>query len=305
MQGLVIKSTGSHYAVLANEHVFSCKIRGSFRLKGIDATNPVVVGDHVTIEMPHDSETGWITHLHDRKNYIIRKATKLSKQVQIIAANLDLALVVATPSLPRTSTGFIDRFLATAEAYSLPAGIIFNKSDLYDDKAKDWVKDLAATYESIGYACFIISAKTGKNLSSLSEALKDKVTLLSGHSGTGKSTLINALVPELSLKTSAISEAHLKGTHTTTFAEMHRLPGGGVLIDTPGIREFGVVEFNPAEVSHFFPELFILAPKCQYYNCTHTREQNCEVKRAVQDGRVRPSRYDNYLSIYHNEDIFR
>ncbi len=305
MTGLVIKSTGSHYAVLSDEEVFTCRIRGSFRIKGIDATNPVVVGDRVEADLPAGGDTGWITHIHPRRNYIIRKATKLSKQVHVIAANLDLALVIATPVQPRTSTGFIDRFLATAEAYSVPGGVLFNKEDLYDAPAAARVAALRALYESIGYRSFTLSALRGTGLDRLRTALKDRVTLLAGHSGTGKSTLINALVPGLALRTNAISEAHLKGMHTTTFAEMHRLPAGGFLIDTPGIREFGLVDVNPAEVSHYFPEIFALAKLCRYYNCTHIHESDCEVIRAVADGRIAASRYDSYLSICRNEDVFR
>jgi len=305
MTGLVIKSTGSHYAVLCGDEVFTCRIRGSFRIKGIDATNPVVVGDRVEADLPAGGDTGWITHIHPRRNYIIRKATKLSKQVQVIAANLDLALVIATPVQPRTSTGFIDRFLATAEAYAVPGGVLFNKEDLYGAPAAAWVAALRALYESIGYLSFTLSALRGTGLDRLRSVLKDRVTLLAGHSGTGKSTLINALVPGLALRTTAISEAHLKGMHTTTFAEMHRLPSGGFLIDTPGIREFGLVDINPAEVSHYFPEIFALAKQCRYYNCTHTHEADCEVIRGVTDGRIAASRYDSYLSIYRNEDVFR
>ncbi len=304
MTGTVIKSTGSHYEVMAGEDLFTCRLRGSFRKKGGGATNPLVVGDMVDFDAPETGEAGMITRIHDRKNYIIRKATKLSSQVQVIAANLDLALVLATPVLPRTSAGFIDRFLATAEAYSIPAGIIFNKSDLYDDAVAEHVRMLSEMYTGIGYRCFSISALTGKGLGPLRDALRAQVTLLTGHSGTGKSTLINALVPGLGIRTSQISETHLKGTHTTTFAEMHPLPGGGYLIDTPGIREFGVVDFDRREVYHFFPEIFKVAKGCRFYNCMHVNEKDCAVLQAVEQGGIHPSRYHSYLSIYHNEDVF-
>ncbi len=271
----------------------------------MDTTNPVAVGDHVDIEISQGNDVGMITKIYDRKNYIIRKSVKLSKQAHIIATNIDLALVIATPVLPRTSTGFIDRFLATAEAYSIPAGIVFNKSDIYDDEIKNYVGNLKSLYERIGYACFIVSAAEEKTLGELNSEMKNKVTLFSGHSGVGKSTLINALVPGLNLKTSEISQQHLKGIHTTTFAEMHALPGGGYIIDTPGIREFGTVEFNKAEVSHFFPELFKLSKECKFYNCMHVNENNCAVLKGLEQGTISESRYYSYLSILNNEDIFK
>ncbi|MEP7171755.1 MAG: ribosome small subunit-dependent GTPase A, partial [Bacteroidota bacterium] len=218
--------------------------------------------------------------------------------------NMDLALVVATPVMPRTSTGFIDRFLATAEAYSIPSGIVFNKKDVYDDEIKNYVNDLKKLYEQIGYKCFVVSAKHIETLEELKSVLKNNVTLFSGHSGVGKSTLINTLIPNLNLKTSIISEAHSKGTHTTTFAEMHQLPDGGFIIDTPGIREFGVLEFNPAEVSHYFPELFALSKNCKFSNCTHINEKNCAVIKGLDEGIISESRYASYLSIVNNEDRF-
>lgn len=271
----------------------------------MDTTNPVAVGDNVDIEISPGSNVGMINNIYERKNYIIRKSVNLSRPSQIIATNMDLALVVATPVLPRTSTGFIDRFLATAEAYSIPAGIVFNKSDVYDEEIKNYVNDLKKLYEQIGYRFFVVSAMNEKTLSELKDALKNKVTLFSGHSGVGKSTLINALIPDLNLKTSEISEAHSKGTHTTTFAEMHLLPGGGYIIDTPGIREFGVLEFNPKEVSHYFPEMFKLSKNCKFSNCTHINEKNCAVQKGLEEGTISESRFASYVSIFNNQDFYK
>lgn len=285
--------------------VLTCKVKGLFRLKEADTTNPVAVGDYAEVEILPGSDWGLITKVFDRKNYIIRKSVNLSRKSQIIATNIDLALVVATPVLPRTSTGFLDRFLTTAEAYSIPAGIIFNKSDLYDEEIKNYVNQLRKLYEDIGYKCFVVSAFDEKTLSELKFILENKVTLFSGHSGVGKSTLINKIIPGLKLKTSEISEHHLKGIHTTTFAEMHELRGKGYIIDTPGIREFGVLEYNSKEVSHFFPEMFKLSKDCKFYNCTHTNEINCAVLKGLKDGVISESRYSSYISIVNNEDIYK
>jgi ribosome biogenesis GTPase / thiamine phosphate phosphatase len=305
LKALVLKSTGSNYTVQDADGVkYPCKVKGLFRLKGIETTNPIAVGDYAEVEISPGNDFGMITNVYERKNYIIRKSANLSRPSQIIATNMDLALVVATPVLPRTSTGFIDRFLATAEAYSIPAGIVFNKKDLYDEEVKNYVNDLKKLYEQIGYKVFIVSAQDEKSLAELKSVLKDKVILFSGHSGVGKSTLINALIPNLNLKTSIISEAHSKGTHTTTFAEMHQLPEGGFIIDTPGIREFGVLEFNPAEVSHYFPELFALSKNCKFSNCSHISEKNCAVLKGLDEGAISESRYASYLSIVNNEDRF-
>lgn len=306
LKALVLKSTGSNYTVKANDgSIHLCKVKGKFRLKGIETTNPVAVGDQVEIDITKGDEWGMITKIYERKNYIIRKSIKLSKQFQIIATNIDLALAVATPVLPRTTTGFIDRFLATAESYSIPAGIIFNKSDLYNDEIKNYINDLKELYEEIGYTCFVVSALKKHTLSELEAILKNKVTLFSGHSGVGKSTLINELIPGLNLKTSEISQQHQKGIHTTTFAEMHELPSGGYIIDTPGIREFGVTEVNPAEVSHYFPEIFKVSKNCKFYNCTHTNEKDCAVIEAVKNRKISELRYASYISIMNNEDIFK
>jgi len=303
VKGVITKSTGSQYLVrLDDGRVLLCRIRGNLRLKGFEATNPVTVGDHVEVE---DSDgTGLITELHERKNYIIRKSVNLSKQIQVIASNLDTALVVATLVSPRTSLGFIDRFLSTAEAYSIPAGIVFNKSDIYDSEILGYVEELKTLYNSIGYSVFIVSSLNVDSFNLLKEALKDKVTLFSGHSGVGKSTLINALIPGLNLKTSEIS-SYQKGIHTTTFAEMHTLPFGGSIIDTPGIREFGTIDFNKYEVSHFFPEIFKVGRNCKFNNCVHYNEKNCAVLDAVRNSEIALSRYESYVSIMMNQDVFK
>jgi ribosome biogenesis GTPase / thiamine phosphate phosphatase len=301
--GLVLKSTGSFYQVEdAQGKIIRCSVKGKMRMKGIDTTNPVSVGDRVEFEM--SGSDGVISKVHERKNYIIRKSVNLSRQAQIIATNIDLALVVATPVYPRTSTGFIDRFLATAEAYSIPAGVVFNKSDLYDEDISAYVDELSGMYRDVGYRTLIVSALTGSGMEALKELLKGKITLLSGHSGTGKSTLVNRIIPELNLKTTAISSQHLKGKHTTTFAEMHKLPFGGYIIDTPGIREFGILDFDKYEVSHFFPEIFKTARGCRFSNCLHENEKECAVIDAVENSEIALTRYHSYLSILRNEDIF-
>ncbi len=306
MKGLVVKSTGSLFQVkLENGTMVPCRIRGNLRLVNYEATSPVTVGDHVEVEYKTGDEVGMIAELYDRKNYIIRKSVKLSKQIQIIAANIDRAFVIATPVFPKTSLGFIDRFLATAEAYNISGGIIFNKSDLYKEDVWKLVLELKAMYESIGYKVMAVSSLEKISIEQLKAELTGRVNLFSGHSGVGKSSLINSLIPGLNLKTSSISEQHLKGTHTTTFAEMHEIPGGGYLIDTPGIREFGTIDFDTYEVSHFFPEIFKTGRSCQFNNCLHTNEKNCAVKEAVREGSIALSRYESYLSILSNQDIFR
>ncbi|MCX6275369.1 MAG: ribosome small subunit-dependent GTPase A [Bacteroidetes bacterium] len=303
MKGLVIKSTGSQYLVRMDDgKVLLSRIRGNLRLKGFEATNPVTVGDRVEVE--EADGMGMITQLHDRKNYIIRKSVNLSKQFQVIAANLDLALVVATPISPRTSLGFIDRFLSTAEAYNIPAGIVFNKSDLYDETVNGYVQELKSLYNTIGYAVFIVSSVNADSLEELKGALKDKVNLFSGHSGVGKSTLINTLIPGAELRTAEIS-SYQKGIHTTTFAEMHQLPFSGFVIDTPGIREFGTIDFDKYEVSHFFPEIFKVARGCKFNNCLHFNETQCAVLDAVRNNEIALSRYESYVSIMMNQDVFK
>jgi ribosome biogenesis GTPase len=308
VQGTVIKSTGNQYRVLLeNNKIVFCKIRGNLRLKDFEATNPLTVGDKVDVEINEnvDADFLWITKIYERKNYIIRKSVKLSSQVQIIAANLDRAFVVATPVLPKTSLGFIDRFLATAEAYSLNAGIIWNKSDIYDEHVWSIINEIRDMYEGIGYKVLAVSAFTGEGLDELKAELKDRVTLFSGHSGVGKSSLVNTLIPELKLKTAKISSQHQKGIHTTTFAEMHRIPEGGFIIDTPGIREFGTIDFEKHEVSHYFPEIFAISKNCKFNNCLHTTENDCAVKPAVEEGIIAYSRFESYLSIMSGQDIFK
>lgn len=306
MEGLVIKSTGSQYLVrFDNGDILLCRIRGNLRMKDFEATNPITVGDKVEVDWKKGDDVGQISDVKERKNYIIRKSVKLSRQVQIIAANIDRAFVVATPILPKTSLGFIDRFLATAEAYNISAGIIWNKADLYDDDIWAFVEDSKKLYESIGYKVFSVSAINGFGFQALLEEMNGKVNLFSGHSGVGKSSLINALIPGLDLKTAAISTQHLKGKHTTTFAEMHLIPNGGFIIDTPGIREFGTIDFDTHEVSHFFPEIFKVSKDCQYGNCVHLNERDCAVKRAVEAGQISESRYDSYLSILTKQDVFK
>ncbi|WDF77911.1 ribosome small subunit-dependent GTPase A [Mucilaginibacter sp. AW1-7] len=303
MQGLLIKSTGSWYQVQTPDgQRIDCRIKGKFRMQGITTTNPVAVGDVVEFEMEPEQESGVITKLHQRKNYIIRKAINLSKQAQIIAANLDQALLVVTLASPRTSLGFIDRFLVTAEAYDIPARLIFNKVDLFSDEGLEILADLKAVYEKIGYPCFEVSALEGTNIDKVQELLKDKVTLFSGHSGVGKSSLINALLPNLDLRTHMVSEWSDKGMHTTTFAEMFELPQGGFIIDTPGIRELGVIDIEKNELSHFFPEMRSRMNQCRFNNCRHINEPGCAVLEALEEGDIELSRYESYLSIYNGND---
>jgi len=303
MQGLITKSTGSWYQVqLPDGRRIDCRIKGIFRIKGITTTNPLAVGDVVDIEMEPEQDTGVIINLHPRKNYIIRKSINLSKQGQIIAANLDQALLVVTLASPRTSLGFIDRFLVTAEAYDIPAKLVFNKLDLFSDDGLDVLADYKAIYEKIGYPCYEVSALEGTNIEQVRELLKDKVTLFSGHSGVGKSTLINALLPDLDLRTQQVSGWSDKGMHTTTFAEMFELPQGGFLIDTPGIRELGIIDIDKQELSHFFPEMRALLNQCRFNSCRHINEPGCAVIKAVENGEIELSRYESYLSIYNGND---
>jgi ribosome biogenesis GTPase len=303
MQGLVIKSTGSWYEVQTDEgRSIKCRIKGKFRTLDIKTTNPVAVGDRVTIEPEPDQDTGLITDLEPRKNYIIRKSVNLSKQAQIIAANLDQAFLIVTLASPRTSLGFIDRFLVTAEAYDIPAKLIFNKLDLFSAEGLDILEDYQSIYEQAGYPCYSVSALKATNLDQIKELLKDKVTLVSGHSGVGKSTLINALLPGHELKTGEISDWSDKGKHTTTFAEMFRLPFGGYLIDTPGIRELGVFDIEKQELGRLFPEIRKLMGNCRFHNCRHINEPGCAVIDAIEAGKLEPSRYDSYLSIYNNNE---
>lgn len=303
MQGLVIKSTGSWYEVLTDEgRTINCRIKGKFRTMDIKTTNPIAVGDRVDVAPEPDQETGLITLLYPRKNYIIRKSVNLSKQAQIIAANLDQAFLIVTLASPRTSLGFIDRFLVTAEAYAIPAKLIFNKLDLFSDEGLDILDQYQQIYETAGYPCYSVSAIKGTNLDQIRELLKDKVTLVTGHSGVGKSTLINTLLPGSELKTGEISDWSDKGKHTTTFAEMFKLPFGGYLIDTPGIRELGVFDIEKQELGRLFPEIRKLMGNCRFHNCRHINEPGCAVLEALDKGEFESSRYDSYLSIYHGNE---
>lgn len=303
MQGLVTKSTGSWYQVQTpNGRRYDCRIKGKFRIKGLTTTNPVAVGDKVDFELEPEQEQGVITKLYERRNYIIRKSINLSKQAQIIAANLDQAYLVVTLASPRTSLGFIDRFLVTAEAYDIPACLVFNKLDMFSEQGLEILAEYKAIYESLGYPCYEVSALKGTNIPALKERLKDKITLFSGHSGVGKSSLMNAILPDLDLRTMEVSEWSDKGMHTTTFAEMYDLPGGGSIIDTPGIRELGVIDIEQQELSHFFPEMRSRLNQCRFNNCRHINEPGCAVLEAVEEGDIEPSRYESYLSIYHGND---
>ena len=303
MNGVVTKSTGSFYWVRTQEHkVYQCRIRGKFRTRGIKSTNPVTVGDHVDFEIDPKEGTGIITRIHDRKNYIIRKSVKLSKQTHIIASNIDLAFLVVTLHNPETTTTFIDRFLASAEAYSIESVLLFNKIDTHDQDLEEYREAFKYIYSSIGYKCIDISAKENINLEDIKALMKDQVSLFSGHSGVGKSTLVNAIEPSLNLKTKEISEQHQQGQHTTTFAEMHPLSFGGYIIDTPGIRGFGVVDFEKQSITDYFPEFFALKQNCKFNNCIHVDEPKCAVKKALEEGKISETRYESYLQILKEED---
>lgn len=304
MEGIVVKSTGSWFSVKTeNEGVCECKIKGTFRIKGIKTTNPVAVGDRVVFDFNPDKKTGLIKEIKKRKNYIIRKSTNLSKISHIIAANIDQAFLVATLASPRTSTGFIDRFLVTTEAYHIPANVVFNKTDIYNNEQLSLLNELTTVYKNAGYGSFNVSAVSGENLDQLKQAMKNNVSLFAGHSGVGKSTIINKIEPGLDLKTGGISEYHQKGKHVTTFAEMHELSFGGYIIDTPGIKEFGLRHFVKEEVAERFPEMRALMWDCKFNNCTHVHEPGCAVKEALQKGEISLSRYENYLRIL-DDDYF-
>lgn len=302
MQGLVIKNTGSWYTVKTNNGDFiNCKIKGNFRLKGIRSTNPIAVGDNVDIVLNQEG-TAFITHICERRNYIIRKSQNLSKQSHIIAANVDQALLIVTVNYPQTSTIFIDRFLATAEAYSVPVVLVFNKNDILTDEERHYQEMMVKLYSNIGYTCLIISATTGQGIEELTPLLQGKITLLSGNSGVGKSTLINRILPDANLMTSAISDAHNTGMHTTTFSEMIEMPNNGYLIDTPGIKGFGTFDIEPEELTSYFRDIFHFSKNCRFNNCTHIHEPGCAVLEAVKEHYISESRYQSYLSMLTDKD---
>lgn len=310
MKGLVIKNTGSWYVVRTDDgQLFDCKVKGNFRLRGIRSTNPVAVGDRVEIReqgagCKGQEEIFYITEIEDRRNYIIRKASNLSKQSHIIAANVDQAALVVTISHPETSTTFIDRFLASAEAYRVPVILIFNKTDIYNEADMRYMQSMTSLYESLGYTCLHCSASTGKGIDAIRQELQGKTTLLSGNSGVGKSTLINRLIPEANLRTAEISNAHDTGMHTTTFSEMFTMPStpNSYIIDTPGIKGFGTFDMERTEVAHYFREIFQIGQECRFGNCTHTNEPGCAVLQAVEEHRIAQSRYASYLSMLEDQD---
>lgn len=311
-KGIVIKSTGSWYTVkTANGNLIECKIKGNLRLKGIRSTNPIAVGDHVEITKQKEDNTpegqlvGIITKIEARKNYIIRKSPNLSKESHIIAANIDQAFLIITVQYPVTTTTFIDRFLVSAEAYRIPCHLVFNKIDLYNEEQTTLMNSWIEIYEAIGYKCMKISAKNNYGLDQLQLMMTNKINVFSGHSGVGKSTIINSLEPEINLKTGEISAMHSSGKHTTTFTEMHELNFGGYIIDTPGIKGFGVLEMEKEEISHYFPEMFHLLHECQFYNCTHTHEPHCAVKKSIEEGKISQSRYISYLGLLQDEEKYR
>ena len=302
MKGLVIKNTGSWYSVkIDTGKVVECKIKGNFRLKGIRSTNPVAVGDNVEIALNSEG-TAFITHIEERRNYIIRKSQNLSKQSHILAANVDQAFLIVTVNYPQTSTTFIDRFLASAEAYSVPVVLVFNKCDILSDDERHYQQSMIHLYETIGYECREVSATTGEGVDGLHALLKGKITLLSGNSGVGKSTLINQILPEANLRTAEISDAHNTGMHTTTFSEMLELPEGGYIIDTPGIKGFGTFNMEPEELTSYFPEIFHFSKGCKFSNCTHTHEPGCAVLKAIDDHYIAQSRYQSYLNMLEDKD---
>lgn len=305
MTGTVYKSTGSWYYVKSEDNKFyNCRIKGKFRMKGIKSTNPIAVGDVVDFDLDEtvDEVNGIITTIHDRKNYIVRKSVNLSKQTHIIASNIDIGFLIVTINNPITTTSFIDRFLVTAKAYGIEAILIFNKIDTFDDATLDEQLYLQHTYEQIGYKCLRVSATDNKGVTALMDLMKGKVSMFSGHSGVGKSTLVNAIEPTLNLKTKEISNTHSQGQHTTTFAEMFDLSNDIRIIDTPGIRGFGMVDMEKQEVSDYFPEFFALKEDCKFNNCLHKEEPHCAVKKALDEDKIAWSRYQSYLKILEGDE---
>lgn len=302
LHGMVVRNTGSWYEVRTDDgRLLECKVKGNFRLRGIRSTNPVAVGDGVTV-LANGEDAAFITEIDERRNYIIRKASNLSKQSHILAANVDWAILVVTVARPETSTTFIDRFLASAEAYRVPVALAFNKTDELTPDEKETLDYLMLVYRNIGYECYPISALTGEGVGALKAAMKDKVNLLAGHSGVGKSTLLNVLVPEAHVKTAEISAVHGTGMHTTTFSELYDLPGGGCVIDIPGIKGFGTFDMEPEEVAHYFRDIFQVSKNCRFNNCTHTHEPGCAVLEALEEHRLAPSRYTSYLSMLEDKE---
>jgi ribosome biogenesis GTPase len=297
MNGFVIKNTGNSYLVRTTDGSdILCKVKGNFRLKDIRSTSPVVVGDRVTIDV-NDYESAFITAVDDRKNYIVRKASNLSKHSHILAANIDLALLCVTVRFPETTTVFIDRFLVTAEAYQVPVCLVFNKIDLCDEEDTEYINGLIRLYENIGYTCLKTSVTEGIGIEKVKESVRGKITLLAGHSGVGKSSMINVLQKNASLKVGKISDYHHKGMHTTTFSEMIELDGGGFIIDTPGIKGFGTIDMKMSEIYHYFPEIFRFSSDCRFHNCLHLNEPDCAVRKAVENHYISQSRYHSYLNI--------
>ena len=302
MQGVVVKSSGSVYGVRADNGTYiDCRVKGNFRLKGIRSTNPVAVGDHVKFDMREDG-TAYITDILERKNYIVRKASNLSKQSHILAANLDLCFLVVTISHPTTATTFIDRFLASAEAYRVPVAIVFNKTDIYDDAEREELEYLTLLYRSIGYTCLHTSATENEGIEELKEMMRRKVTLLAGNSGVGKSSLVNAIAPDIAAKVGEISKTHDTGMHTTTYTEMFEFMPESYIVDTPGVKGFGTYDMEVEEISHYFVEFFELSKDCKYGNCTHTHEPGCAVLEALEKGEIAPSRYQSYLSMLDDKE---
>jgi ribosome biogenesis GTPase len=304
MNGVVIKTTGKRYTVKTDKgEIVQCRLKGRFRIQGIKSTNPIVVGDKVEVE--HESELWMIVKLFARKNHILRKSVNLSKQTHIIAANIDQALLMITLDSPVTTTGFIDRFLVAANAYGVEVVLLFNKTDLLDDELQTQQEDLQKVYEKIGHICFATSV-INDDLSAIKELMKGKVNMISGHSGVGKSTLINYLQPDLHINTKEVSDTHKQGQHTTTFSELYELDFGASIIDTPGIRGFGLVELEPSEIGNYFPEFFALKQKCKFHNCIHKNEPDCVVKSALENGEIAESRHKNYLNmLVEEEEHFR